>query len=562
MANGRPWEDFDDPVAATAQPSRPTEPQVGYGEDIAKGAAGGLGRGTSGLLGLPGDVAEYGARGIDWASRKIGGILGVDVKPREDRDPTYGSAAAKRNIESVTGPFYEPKTVPGQYASTIAEFAPAAAIPGGGGLAARAFNTVVPAVASETAGQVTKGTAAEPWARGIAGVAAGPAAAKIVTPTAAPSAIRQEAIDTFRRHEIPLTAGDKTGSKTIRMIESNAADMPFSAGRAAELNAKQAAAYDRAVTYGLYDPAELEARGVPKGVNLPDPRVKQAGPQSLSDEYTRLTQNPLRGNPDLLNRMARAESEYKRLVLPHEQTSNVENTRNSIINKLVLGRHQMAGDEYQSIRSQIGKRAQAAENPAEASALREMKYALDEAMARGLSQEDARAWALNNQRYANMKQTEGAVAAAGENLSPLRVAQSVRSGRAGQAAQGRGDLDELAKAGELLLRPLPNSQTAARMGWQNMFNLKSLLSTGGGAAAGSPFGLPGVVAGAALPHVVSRLAVSRPGQAYLGNQALPQNARDVIAQTLAQQAISQPSVVERNQREREEYERNRRSPTD
>lgn len=560
MANGRPWEDYDDPVAATAQPSRPTEPQVGYGEDTAKGFAGGLGRGATGLAGLPGDISEYGARGIDWASRKIGGILGVDVKPREARDPTYGSAAAKRNLESVTGPLYEPKYLPGQIASTVGEYAPAALFPGTA--AARVVNTVVPALASESAGQLTKGTEAEPWARGIAGVVGGVGAAKAITPTAAPSAIRQGAIDTFGRHEIPLTAGDKTGSKTIRMIESNAADMPFSAGRAAELNAKQAAAYDRAVTYGLYDPAELKARGVPEGVNLPDPRVKQAGPQSLSDEYTRLTQNPLRGNSDLLNRMARAESEYKRLVLPHEQTSNVENTRNSIINKLVLGRHQMAGDEYQSIRSQIGKRAQAAENPAEASALREMKSAMDEAMARGLSQEDARAWALNNQRYANMKQIEGAVAAAGENLSPLRVAQSVRSGRTGQAAQGRGDLDELAKAGELLLRPLPNSQTAARMGWQNMFNLKSLLSTGGGAAAGSPFGLPGVVAGAALPHVVSRLAVSRPGQAYLGNQALPQNARDVIAQTLAQQAISQPSVIARNKAEREEYERNRRNPTD
>jgi len=49
------------------------------------------------------------------------------------------------------------------------------------------------------------------------------------------------------------------------------------------------------------------------------------------------------------------------------------------------------------------------------------------------------------------------------------------------------------------------------------------------------------------------LATSRLGQAYLGNRALPQSMRDVLAQTLAQQAISQPSGVARNRAEREAY---------
>ena len=150
----------------------PTTPPVGYTEDIAKGAAGGLGRGLTGLAGLPGDISEYGARGIDWATRKVGGALGVDVKPREARDPSYGSAAARRTVEGVTGPFYEPKTVPGQYASTIAEFAPGALIPGS--TAARVANTVIPGALSETAGQVTKGTAAEPYARAAGGIVGGP----------------------------------------------------------------------------------------------------------------------------------------------------------------------------------------------------------------------------------------------------------------------------------------------------------------------------------------------------------------------------------------------------
>jgi hypothetical protein len=57
----------------------------------------------------------------------------------------------QQGIENYTGPLYQPKTVPGQYASTLAEFAPGALVPGGGGLATRAVNTVIPALASETA---------------------------------------------------------------------------------------------------------------------------------------------------------------------------------------------------------------------------------------------------------------------------------------------------------------------------------------------------------------------------------------------------------------------------
>jgi hypothetical protein len=59
---------------------------------------------------------------------------------------------------------YQPKSVPGQYAKTIGEFAPMAVNPSGGALPALGkFITggVLPAVASETAGQFTKGTGFE-----------------------------------------------------------------------------------------------------------------------------------------------------------------------------------------------------------------------------------------------------------------------------------------------------------------------------------------------------------------------------------------------------------------
>lgn len=87
------------------------------------------------------------------------------------------SFLALQAAESVTGPFYQPKTSAGEYARTIGEYAPAALAPGGGFLSSLLRFAVLPGLASETAGQLTKGSAAEPWIRALAGLAAaGPSA--------------------------------------------------------------------------------------------------------------------------------------------------------------------------------------------------------------------------------------------------------------------------------------------------------------------------------------------------------------------------------------------------
>jgi hypothetical protein len=82
---------------------------------------------------------------------------------------------------------YQPKSVPGQYAKTIGEFAPMAVNPSGGALPALGkFITggVLPAVASETAGQFTKGTGFEGPAR-IAGAVLGGAGGTLLDTGAA-----------------------------------------------------------------------------------------------------------------------------------------------------------------------------------------------------------------------------------------------------------------------------------------------------------------------------------------------------------------------------------------
>jgi hypothetical protein len=187
---------------ASAEPGPWTRYQgQGGAVDTAADVAASLGIGTVkgaiGLAGLPGDLAEYGARGIDYATRgadaaiKYLGGEGFDPPAREARAPTYGSADIRGALEqNVTGQLYEPKTTAGRYAQTVGEFLPGAAL-GPGGMVRNAVNyAVVPGLASEAAGQATKGTALEPWARGGAAVLTGGVSALINSPRTSAQAVR------------------------------------------------------------------------------------------------------------------------------------------------------------------------------------------------------------------------------------------------------------------------------------------------------------------------------------------------------------------------------------
>jgi hypothetical protein len=565
------WETDDKPANAPsraqagsiweqpAQAAAPAEPGVGYTEDIVKGIGGGLGRGTTGLVGLPGTVGELaraglGKIGVPESALATGASVARYVPGIGLLTLPSGSQIQKK-VEGVTGKFYEPQTIPGQYASTIAEFAPGAVIPGGGSLAARGVNTLAGGITSETAGQFTKDTPYEPYARAVGGVVGGVGGAKLVTPFAPVEGAYGRAVAALDAEGIPLTAGQRTGNKNLQYMESNAVDMPLIGGQAARLRDAPLNALDRTVTERVYPRAELRARGVPDDVNLPDPRVAQAGPEALGDNYTRLTQRDFLTNSQFQQRMTRAQDEYERLVQPHQRGTNVNLTQNNIIDRLTAGQGRMAGDEYQAIRSQIGTDARAPGiNPQEQRALLEYKRAMDQAYMAGLPPADAAALAANNRRYALMKQTQPAVDTATEHLSPAKLAQAVRSRRGAQYAARGGDLDELANAASVVMKPLPNSGTAARLAAQSGGG--GTIGTAIGATVGGPVGAGvGFAIGAGAPLVAPGLATSRLGQLYLGNRALPQNARDVVAQAMLQQGISQPSGVDRNEREREKLRR-------
>lgn len=170
----------------------------GAAEDVARSGLAGLERGILMTAGLPGDI-ERGARLV---ASKMGlpeevgdfmaptgmvrGLQGLAHKaglPVSEPSAPLGREDLTRMYEGVRGEIYEPQTVAGEYARTAGEFIPALAA-GPSGVARRVVsNVVIPSTLSETAGQITKDTAAEPYARAagaITGILAGPRATAVM----------------------------------------------------------------------------------------------------------------------------------------------------------------------------------------------------------------------------------------------------------------------------------------------------------------------------------------------------------------------------------------------
>jgi hypothetical protein len=219
-------------------------------------------------------------------------------------------------------------------------------------------------------------------------------------------------------------------------------------------------------------------------------------------------------------------------ILPTEQRAIVGNLADDIADKFRSGNGVMPGADYQTTRSRLSRMANSARqnDPEFAGAIRGLRDALDNGMARSISPDDASAWAQARKEWGAQKTLEKAAAAGGENaaaglVSPAQLRVAAASGNRGAYARGQGDFAELARAGNALMTPLPNSGTAQRL------NIAQLLGAGAGGAAG---GFAGAAAGAAAPGIAGRVIMSSPVQAWLGNQILKEQTPGIerIAQAL------------------------------
>lgn len=499
-----------------AEMSRMSNPEMTWGQtavDALQAGGAGVARGIAGLAGLPGTIADLGGGAGEWLMSQAGFPTRTEAMQKlgiQDTGNVLSSGMLQSGLSNLTGgatDFRGDSTL-GQYAGTVGEFLPGAAI-GGLNPGDLARFGVLPGVASEAAGQVTEGTSIEPYAR-VAAALAAPAIPALASRAISPfgGAItpeRQSAISALEAEGIPLTAGQRTGSQGLRYMESELGGRGAAAIMDDQANAFTNAAMQRAGGQGLATPENMSANA---------DRLSQ-GFRDVS------ARNTLKIDGPWLRDLTQTMRDYNR-TLPSEQSKVLGNIVEDIGLQLRDGNGTMTGQQYQSIRSNLTKKAFNARNnaPDLAEAYRGVRNSLDNAMARSVSPEDAATWSRLRQEYGNMKVLEKAATGAGEDaalgsISPAKLRQAATAGRQGQYARGTGDFDQLARSGQAVMTPLPNSGTAGRIRAQN---LGSGILAGGGALAG---GLPGMVAGLLAPRAAGAALMSRPVQAYLSNQVAP-----------------------------------------
>lgn len=529
-----PWERYQQ------QPAAPSGPWSKYGAQeeapvsaggIAKAFAGGVGRGVAGVAGLPSAIGS----GMDYLIDRGAEALGMEAKgPRPEMSMFPTAQGAQGAIEKVTGPLPTPQNTAEEYAATAGEFLPGMAF---GGPRQIMSNVIAPAVTSETAGQMTKGTAAEPYARAagaIGGAFIPGAARRAVTPLPV-GAERNAAVQNLRGEGVnSLTPGQTTGRNALRYFESE------KGGRAgAQMMEAQAEEFTAAALRRV-------------GTN-----ARRATPEVIDESFTRIggqfdalaARNNLNFDARLGRELVDVYNDYTALVPPSSQAPIVRQTLQDLTNASnalrAQGTQSFSGESYQALRSRLDKAARASRisDPQLAEAMRGIRDALDNGMERSIratNPRDVGAWRNARREYRNMLVIEDAATAAGENarlglISPsaLRAATKKQSKRG--FARGQGDFAELARSGEAIMKPLPQSGTAPRLAAQGLMTGLGALA-GGGTTGTAEGGALGALAGLAGPRVLARLAMSGPGRAYLGNQAMTNPGRVPLSQLVPLEA--------------------------
>lgn len=394
--------------------------------------------------------------------------------------------------KNITGKLPEPQGRAGRYGEAVGGvLGNPATYFALGGVVKNVASSVAGALGSEAAGQATEGTKYEPAAR-IAGALAGPVglnvAQRAITPLPA-SAERAALVQQLEdRGVTSLTAGEKTGSKTLQSLESKVGNTPGTMFKAEQIADKGKEQFTRATM-----------RDVGESGMATQPEL-QAAKERIGAQFNDLSaRNSLNTDTKMVTDLINTASHYDN-VLDALQKPVFDKILKDVVDKAVAGG--MTGTEYQIARSQLGGKARGLQvtDPESAKAFKGLQRALDDAMERGLSDADKIAWRKARDEYGRLKDIEGSVAKSGDDLvegviDPAALNRSISTGKdASAAARGQLPYSETARAGAgVMVDPVRPALQHPTLG-------------------GLTMAIPNVLAGRAL--------MSKPGQAYLANQLL------------------------------------------
>jgi hypothetical protein len=517
-----PWERYQAESGPWARYAAPEAATVSTGEDIAKSAVSGLAKGAMSTGGAIGDFRDLGtslvAKGAGYlgaspeTAKTISDVVGMAqrLNPITMFAPT--TKQVTEALKPITGELYKPQTTAGEFANTVSEFIPGALL-GPGSMGRKVLTGAAAGAGSEAGGQAAKGTAAEPYARVVGALAGGiapTAVSRMVTPLPAPQS-RQAALEVLAEEGVPLTAGQRSGSKALQYLESTMGDLPGTGGRAGQIQREQSQAFTRAALRRIGEDADLAT-----------PEVMAGARTRIGNAFDDIAG---RANATMDAQFARdigeTVREYVRVSNPGQRPRLPDDIANALTDFAQNQGGVIAGDQLQSLRSMLTRYKTS--DPELTQFLGSVRRAVDNLVERTAAPGIAEEWRAARSQYRNMRALEKALGGAGENaaqgmLSPQMLRSAIAAGnQKGAYVRGQGDFADLARAGNAAMPQLPQSGTAPRQYSQAM--LSALSGVGTGAATGDPYM---ALLGLAGPAVLGRALMSRPTQAYLGNQIMPQ----------------------------------------
>lgn len=379
-------------------------------------------------------------------------------------------------------------------------------------------------------------------AAGGLGYGLGRALGRTIRPINAPAAPYQDLVQAADNYGIPLSVGQRSGSRPLQVAEGVMENLPLTSGPRIAQQETQQQAFNRAalshagINSDTADAATLAAQRK----NLGNTFDSIAGRNNLNFNNTGLI-------GDLSNIV---QNSSQHLDPPNAQ--RVAGRVDQILSQVDQNGN-MLGSNYQGWREPLRQAASSGDETGRY--FGQIRSALDNHFSQQVSGQDAQDWATASGQYGNLKTILNAMGGAGAgtklgNISPAQLESSLTQnvGREGKAL-GRGNLNQLVAVGRNFVSPtIPDSGTSQRQFWTNLLTGHVAGVVPGAAVGYHEDGLHGAALGAAagatgalaLPRLAQALMNSRPGAAYLTRGAVPLTPQQLqyLAAALRNTAVS------------------------
>jgi len=407
MASDKPWE--DDPVVRPLIPKDTSSPPAETtARGVAKNVAAGAVEGGTSLLNIAHDpfgtvigpgIARIGGTLYDAGAH----VFGYPAMTPDQRADLYGTAptpSAEQPLGSrIVGGIDQ--AIPGTKVADVQANTPteqiarkvsAATVAGGAGGVGPAVVSAGGALAGDLAGRAVPDWLA-PGAELAGNVAGSVVTSHAVTPVrTVTTAERGRLVEMLDAEGVPLTAGERTGSKPLIKTEQVLGQTPGSAGGVASDVAQQRAAVNRAVA---------QRAGLNSDTLTSD--VLNTHMDGLGNQIGQLAaNNNMQLDPPFLQQLGqvRQNLRYMKTEAAQEIGARLDQLRDMITVNPATGNPVLAGPHYQNLMSDLREAITGSQGTAQGSMI-QLRDMLRQQMEASMNPADAARWRELNRQYAN-----------------------------------------------------------------------------------------------------------------------------------------------------------------